>query len=77
MSLSLATRVIAVGSFLFAGLLFVSIAGAIELGTLVNSYALGFLLIGLIYFIFSIIIYMLRSKLNVIIIKKIGLKFFN
>ncbi len=77
LSLSLATKVLAVGSFLFVGLVFVSIAGAIELGNAVNSYALGFLLVGLIYFFFSIVMYGIRSRFNSYIIKKVGFKFFS
>ena len=77
LSLSLVTKVLAVGSLLFAGLVFLSIAGAIELGNAVNSYSLGFLLVGLIYVVISILIYLLRAKFNAYIIKKVGLKFFN
>lgn len=77
LSLSLVTKVLAVGSLLFAGLLFLSIAAGIELGNAVNSYSLGFLLVGLIYVMLSIIIYMVRAKFNAYILKKVGPKFFN
>ena len=77
LSLSMATKVLIVGSFLFAGFIFMSIAAAIELGNTVNSVALGFLLVGLIYVVLSVIFYLLRGKFNTYIIKKVGLKFFN
>lgn len=77
LSLSLIAKIVAVTGFLFAGLVFMSIAASIELGKAVESYSLGFLLVGLIYLVISIIIFMLRSKLNTYIIKKVGLKFFS
>ncbi|MBU2929484.1 hypothetical protein [Winogradskyella psychrotolerans] len=77
LSLSLVTKVLAVGSLFFAGFVFLSIAGALELGNWAGSHALGFLLVGLIYVVLSILIYLLRSKLNAYIIKKVGPKFFN
>lgn len=77
LSLSLATKVIAFGSFMFAGLLFLSIAAGIEIGKAVSSYSLGFLIVGIAYFIISILIYLMRAKFNSYIIKKLGPKFFN
>ncbi|WP_340155009.1 hypothetical protein [uncultured Winogradskyella sp.] len=77
LSLSLMAKVLAVGSLLFAGLVFLSVSGAMILGKTLNSYALGFLIVGLIYIMISIIIYKLRAKFNTIIIKKVGQNFFN
>ena len=77
LSLSLVAKVLAVGSFLFAALVFLSIAAALEIGNSLNSYSLGFLLVGLIYVILCIMVYMLRSKFNSYILKKVGPKFFN
>ena len=77
LSLSLVAKILAVGSLLFAGFVFLSIAGALELGNIYNSHSLGFLLVGLIYVVISLIIYLMRSKLNSYIIKKVGHKFFN
>ncbi|GGW60759.1 hypothetical protein DFQ11_102639 [Winogradskyella epiphytica] len=77
LSLTLMTKVLAIGSFLFAGLVFLSIAGALKLGNSLGSFSLGFLLVGLIYLVLAIIIYMLRTKFNYYIIKKVGNKFFN
>ena len=77
LSLSMMTKVLIIGSLMFAGLVFLSIAGAIELGNAVNSYALGCLLVGLIYITLGIIMYLLRSKFNSFVIKKVGTNFFN
>ncbi|WP_179351977.1 phage holin family protein [Winogradskyella vidalii] len=76
-SLSMAAKVLVVGTLLFGGLVFLSIAGAIELGNALNSYSLGFLMVGLIYLVIALICYLLRKKFNAFIIKKVGLKFFN
>lgn len=76
-SLSMAVKVLVVGTFLFGGLIFLSIAGAIELGNELDSYSLGFLLVGLIYMVLSLIFYVFRRAFNTFVIKKIGVKFFN
>ncbi|WP_225035633.1 hypothetical protein [Winogradskyella sp. SM1960] len=77
LSLSLVTKVLAIGSLLFAGLVFLSIAAALEIGDALNSFALGFLIVGFVYVLLSVIIYLLRAKFNTMIIKRVGLKFFN
>ncbi|MGJ8549202.1 hypothetical protein [Winogradskyella wichelsiae] len=77
LSLSMVAKVMVIGAFIFGGLVFVSIAGAIELSHAVDSYALGFLLIGAIYLVLAMFIYLLRAKFNAYIIKKTGHKFFN
>ena len=76
LSLSLMAKVLAVGSLLFVGLAFLSVAGAMELSRALGSHSLGFLIIGLIYVIISIVIYKLRAKFNTIIIKKVGQNYF-
>ncbi|WP_299101389.1 hypothetical protein [uncultured Winogradskyella sp.] len=77
LSLSLMTKVLVVGSLVFAGLVFLSIALALEIGKSVNSFALGFLIVGVIYVVLSLALYMMRTKFNSAIIKRVGLKFFN
>ncbi|NRD22767.1 phage holin family protein [Winogradskyella litoriviva] len=77
MSLSLMTKVLVVGSFLFAGLVFLSVSGAMIIGQSIGNYWIGFLVIGLIYFVLALIIYKLRAKFNTIIIKKVGQNFFS
>ncbi|MDN3492352.1 hypothetical protein [Winogradskyella bathintestinalis] len=76
-SISLLAKVLAIGILLFAGLVFFSVAGAIELSNALDSYSLGFFLVGLIYILVSIIIYLMRAKFNPFIIKKLGPKFFD
>lgn len=77
LSLSLMAKILAVGVFLFAGLVFLSVAASIELGEVVGSYSQGFLLVGLIYIVLAVLIYILRAKFNTFIIKKAGSSFFN
>lgn len=77
LSLSMVTKVLVIGSLMFAGLVFFSIAGAIELGNVVNSYSLGCLIMGAIYIVIALIMYALRAKFNAFMIKKVGSKFFN
>ena len=77
LSLSMAAKVLVIGAFIFGGFVFISIAAAIELSHAVESYALGFLLVGGIYMLLAILVYLLRFKFNAFIIKKTGRKFFS
>ena len=76
LTLSLAAKVLLIGGLLFVGLIFCSIAAAIELGEAFNSLALGCLTVSGFYIALAIIIYTLRGHLNKIIIKNIGQTFF-
>ena len=44
-------------------LLFCSIAGAIAIGNALNSYALGFLIVGGIYLVFSGLLFLVKDKI--------------
>lgn len=77
LGISTIAKLFAIGMFLFAGLVFMSVAASIEIGKALGSYPLGFLLIGSIYTFLTLLIYTLRGKLNTYILKKIGAKFFN
>lgn len=57
--------------FLSIALLFISFAGAFAIGAALDSHTLGFLIIGGIYFIFSLLVYLLRRTLiDIPVVKK-------
>ena len=76
-SVSLVFKVLAIGSILLFGLVFLSIAAAFKISDLVNSYAIGFAIVGAIYIIISIIIFLLRKYINNTIIKSLSKPFFS
>jgi hypothetical protein len=76
-SLSMVVKLLAIGGFLFVGILFFSIALAIKLGNELDSFVLGMVLVGLIYLVVAVILYLLKSRINAFIIKKVGSKFFD
>ncbi len=44
-------------------LLFGSVAGALALGTLLNSYALGFLIVAVIYLLLALLLFLVKDKI--------------
>ena len=64
--------------FLLIALLFLSVAASIYIGTLVNSLALGYLIMGVFYLIVMVILaFTLKSKLETLILRKSSKQFFN
>lgn len=76
-SISMIAKAFLIGGLLFIGLIFVSIAAALALGDLLNSNAIGYLIVATIFLILGGIIYSNRSNINHSIIKKMSPKFFN
>ena len=76
-SVSMVFKVLAIGSILLFGLVFLSIAAAFKISDIVNSHAIGFALVGGIYIIISLIIFLLRKHINNTIIKSLSKPFFS
>ncbi len=66
-----------VGSFLFLGMLFLTIALAFFLGEAFNSLAYGFLMTAGIMLSLALLVFLLRKKLERPIIKKLSSTFFD
>ncbi|MDP5077978.1 MAG: phage holin family protein [Nonlabens sp.] len=67
-----------VGFVLLLGLIFLSVALAIYLGTLTNSIAAGYAIVGLLYIILCIcIMYFLRPSIERIMLQRSSKKLFN
>ncbi|MBV7267852.1 hypothetical protein [Winogradskyella luteola] len=77
LSFSILSKVLVIGGFAFFGIIFLAVALAIKLGNVFNSIMLGYLAVGIIFMGIALIIYILRSKINKLIIKTFSSKFFD
>lgn len=70
------TKLFLIGSLLSAGLVFMSVAGAIALGDYLNNIALGYLIVGSILILLGIFIYLMRKYIDKNIITSMSQQFF-
>ncbi|TNJ45396.1 hypothetical protein KFZ70_06195 [Tamlana fucoidanivorans] len=76
-SASMLLKVLAIGSLILIALSFFTVALAFKLSVILESYPLGFSLIGLLYLLFALIVYMLRKRINNSIVKSLSKPFFS
>ena len=76
-SVSLIFKAILIGALLILGLVFLAIALAILIGKNTGDYSQGFLWVGFVFLILSLLAYILRKRLNNLITKKLSKTFFN
>ncbi|QCX39179.1 hypothetical protein FF125_12295 [Aureibaculum algae] len=76
-SLSMLVKIALVGGFIFLGLIFLSIAGAIALGKVLGNIPLGILIVGILLLLFAFIAFLLRKKIDKTIISKYSKSFFD
>ncbi|MGB1210591.1 MAG: hypothetical protein ACPG41_04160 [Lacinutrix venerupis] len=76
MSVSMIFKVVAIGGVFLIGITFLSIALAFYLGALLNSYTLGFVIVGLTYAIISSLLYVFRGSIDSKVILKLSKTFF-
>lgn len=69
-------KIAIIGGMGFLCLIFFSIAGIIFLGNLLESMVQSCLIAGLVFFVFLILIYIFRRKIDDVIVKKLSVKFF-
>jgi len=77
LTLSLATKVLIIGGLMGLAFIFIAVAGAIAIGEELDSLPLGYLIVGIIFLILSIIIYSLRNRINTKVITAVSDKFFD
>ncbi|RRQ50641.1 hypothetical protein DZC72_08950 [Maribacter algicola] len=65
------------GSLAFLGILFLTVGGTIYLGEVLGSIIYSCLLMGFSFFIIVFVLYMIRNKIDNLIIRKLSSKFFN
>lgn len=74
--LSLITKFAVIGVLLTLGFIFMAVAGAMALGEALENMPLGYLIVGFVFFMISLIVYLLREKINTKIISSVADKFF-
>ncbi|WP_158975311.1 hypothetical protein [Cellulophaga sp. L1A9] len=70
-------KIVLLGSLCVLGLIFIAIAGATALGNYFNNMALGYLIVGGIFFLLVLIIYLVRKSIDRIIIQKLSKTYFD
>jgi hypothetical protein len=75
-SLSLLGKILLLGSLFSIGAFFLAISVALALGDLLNNTALGYLVVGAIFFILTYIAYTKRHLISTKIIQTMSTKFF-
>lgn len=70
-------KIVIFSSLCVLGLIFTAISGAIALGNYFDSMALGYLIVGGIFFGFVILIYLIRKRIDSIIIQKLSKTYFD
>lgn len=76
LSLSMIVKAVLIGAMLFVGLLFFSVALVVELSSVYESLITGCIIVGFGYLLLAIVIYLLKSKINKFLIRKVGSKYF-
>tara|TARA_R110002073_G_scaffold25862_1_gene85418 strand:+ start:563 stop:910 length:348 start_codon:yes stop_codon:yes gene_type:complete len=70
-------KAIVIGSLAFMSVFLSAIALALYIGEIKSNYPLGFLMVGIIFLILSVIAYYFKSFINRKIVKKLSKKYFN
>ncbi|KAA5827296.1 hypothetical protein FPF71_00170 [Algibacter amylolyticus] len=76
-STSLIFKIVIIGGLLLIGLSFSAIALAFLIGKALESYTLGFVIVGILFLCLSLIAYFLRKHINNYTVKILSEKFFN
>ncbi|WP_298532541.1 hypothetical protein [uncultured Algibacter sp.] len=76
-SVSMVFKIFAIGGIIFIGLTFLSIAAAFKISDITHSNTIGFLIIGVVYLLISLIVFLLRKHINNFIIKSLSKPFFS
>lgn len=75
-TISMAGKALIIGAVLFIGLILLAIAGAIAVGEELGNVALGYLIVGVLFFLIAFVIYKIRYVVDRKIISKIQVKFY-
>ncbi|WP_418602187.1 hypothetical protein [Hwangdonia sp.] len=76
-SISMVFKAIIIGGLLLMGLCFLGIALAFSIGKAMDSYMLGFVIVGGVFILLSVIALITRKHINNITVKALSEKFFD
>jgi hypothetical protein len=77
LTLSLVTKFAVIGGLIAFSLIFMALAGAIAIGEYLGNMSLGYLIMGVLFLLFSFIVYLIRSHINSKIISSMADEFFD
>ncbi len=77
LTLSLLVKLAIITAFLFMAIMFLCFSAAIALGTLFNNLALGYLTIGVVFILLTILVFSLRRKIDNKVIQSLSNNFFS
>ncbi|WP_405384751.1 phage holin family protein [Maribacter sp. LLG6340-A2] len=70
-------KIVVIGGLGFLALIFLSVAGVIALGNILDSMVASCLIATAIFIVLLVIAYLLRKKIDNLLVKKLSVKFFN
>lgn len=76
-SIGIVMKIFLIGGFILIGASFVAVALALAIGEALNNLTLGFVSVGVLFFILSVILFQWRKHINNFIIKRLSKKFFS
>lgn len=76
-SISIVTKVLVIGGFLFVSLFFLAFSAALALGEWLGDQAYGYLIIGLVFLVCVFMVYLYRNVINKKIVQLLSKKFFD
>ncbi len=76
-SISLVLKALLIGGLVLIAFVFIALASALAIGNLLGSFSLGFLIVGLIFMLISVLIYIYRQQINNKVIQSISKTFFD
>lgn len=77
MTTGMLLKIAVIGGLAFLALIFLTVAGIIFLGNKLDSMVAAYLIAGGLFLFFVLIAYILRKKIDNILIRKLSVKFFN
>ena len=75
--ITMATKVLLIGGVVSIALLFLSLSAAFWLGSMLESTAIGFLIVGGFYVLVGLILFLLRNKIEKPLLKKFSKFYFD
>jgi len=75
-SVSMLFKVLAIGGVFLIGIFFMAISLSFYIGKLLDSYTAGFVIVGIIFTLVSLILFASRNFINTFVIQKISKSFF-
>ena len=77
LNIGMLLKIVVIGGLGFLAFIFLTVAGIIYLGNILESMVIAFLIAGAVFVIFVIIAYIMRKSIDNILVRKLSIKFFD